>query len=131
MSAPILGVSVMIRSRDRVLLVRRGRPPLAGLWAFPGGKVRLGERLAAAAMREVREETGVAVDDLRQIDLTEIIDGDTGHFVLVVFAATLATTPTPVAGDDAAEARWVSLDAARRLPLTADTARILAGQATG
>ena len=48
-----------------VLLVRRGRSPAAGMWAFPGGRLEAGERLAAAAVREAAEETGLRVEPPR------------------------------------------------------------------
>lgn len=92
-----------------------------------------GEPLATAARREVLEETGVAVGDLRRIDLAEIIDRDEHgalqhHYVVIVFAGTASTTQ-PLAGDDAAEARWVRVADAARLALAPDTARILANPA--
>jgi 8-oxo-dGTP diphosphatase len=129
MSAPILAVSVLVRHGDLVLLVRRGRPPLENAWAFPGGKVRLGEPLAKAAAREVAEETGIDVSSLRQIDLAEIVDRDAegivrSHHVVIVFSGHAEVT-APRAGDDAADARWVDLRETHRLTLTPDTARIL------
>jgi 8-oxo-dGTP diphosphatase len=129
MPAPILGVSVLVRHRSQVLLVRRGRPPLQNMWALPGGKVGLGESLADAATREVMEETGIAVTALRQIHFAEIIDrGSDGavrtHHVLVVFRGDAEVTPPKAAGD-AADARWVDLAEAERLPLTPDTRLIL------
>lgn len=130
---PVLGVSTLVRHRGRTLLVRRGRPPLAGYWALPGGRVEIGEALAAAAIREVREETGVTVHDLRQIDLAEIIQADGAggvalHFVLVVFQAEFQSG-VPAAGDDAAEARWVPAAEMPALMLTEDTKRIIASHA--
>src|SRR6185295_9278014 len=129
---PVLAVSVLARRNGDVLLVRRGRPPLANVWALPGGKVRPGEPLATAAAREVMEETGIAVKDLARLDLVEIIDHQNGkadsHFVIVVFTATADGKP-PVAGDDAAEARWVPLGEIGRLALAPDTARIIAQHA--
>ncbi len=129
MSGPILGVSVLVRQDDRVLLVRRGRPPFVGTWALPGGKVNAGETLAAAAAREVLEETGIAVDNLHQIDVAEIIERDadgraTSHDVVIVFSGE-AGSGTPAAGDDAAEARWVTKSDAAVMDLTADTRRVL------
>lgn len=90
-----------------------------------------GERLIDAARREVLEETGVTVGELRQIDMAEIIDRDrTGmvgsHHVVVVFVGA-SDVEQIAAGDDAAEARWIPLSEAEKLPLTADTARILSG----
>ncbi len=131
MSEPVVGVSVLVHRDDEVLLVLRGRPPAQDEWAFPGGKVQPGERLVDAAAREVLEETGIRVTGLRRIDLAEIIDRDMAgsvrsHHVLIVFAGE-AQTADIAAGDDAAEARWVLLLKAHRLPLTDDTARILAG----
>jgi ADP-ribose pyrophosphatase YjhB (NUDIX family) len=132
---PSLGVSALVWHEGRVLLVRRGRPPLQGLWSLPGGHVEFGERLAEAAAREVREETGLTIADLRQIDIAEIVGTEnTGaignppaahHFVLVVFAAELRSG-TLSAGDDAAEARFVAPPEFDELPMTDDTRRLVA-----
>lgn len=127
---PILGVSVLLRRGERVLLVKRARAPLRGRWALPGGKVEPGERLADAAEREVREETGIAVDNLRLIDVAEIIDRADGgdvrsHHVVVVYEGE-ARSGTPAAADDAAEARWVEPANLKDIALTEDTARVLA-----
>jgi ADP-ribose pyrophosphatase YjhB (NUDIX family) len=127
---PYLGVSVAVWRDGEVLLVRRGRAPLAGSWSFPGGGVALGEHLVDAARREVHEETGIDIAILRQIDHAEIILRDDDgrverHYVLIVFAAR-AISGEPRAGDDAAEARFVGPAALACLNLTEDTRRILA-----
>ncbi len=129
---PILGVSVAVRHDDAVLLVKRGRPPYAGLWAFPGGRVEVGERLSEAGAREVREEAGIEVEIEAPIDMAEIIRRDEvdrveAHYVLVVLAARYLSG-TIRAGDDAAEARWVLGGERDSLNLTEDTARILAAR---
>ncbi len=126
---PLLGVSTLVRRDGAVLLVRRGRPPAAGLWALPGGKVEFGERLEAAAIREIAEETGVTVDDLKRIDMAEIINRDPNgavdfHAVLVVFAGRYVAGAAK-AGDDAAEARWVTGVELAGINLTEDTSRVI------
>ncbi len=126
---PILGVSVLARRGARALLVRRARPPLRDTWALPGGKVEPGEGLSEAAAREVREETGMVVGPLRQIDLAEIIDRDNAgmvlsHYVVVVFEGEVLSG-TLAAGDDAAEVKWASAADRRAMRLTRDTARVL------
>lgn len=126
---PTLGVSTLVRRDGAVLLVKRGRPPLEGQWALPGGHVEGGERLAEAAAREVLEETAVTVDNLRQIDLAEIIlrsesGGVASHHVLVVFRAD-HRAGEPKASDDAAVARFVPDAEIAGLPLTDDTRRIV------
>ena len=128
---PHLGVSVAVWRDGEVLLVKRGRAPFAGFWSFPGGGVEIGERLEEAARREVREEAGIDVAIVSQIDRAEIIarDGDgriERHYVLIVFAGRLIGG-TLKAGDDAAEARFVPVADFARLNLTEDTRRILAG----
>jgi ADP-ribose pyrophosphatase YjhB (NUDIX family) len=127
---PLLGVSTFVRRGDIVLLVRRGKAPMEDVWAFPGGLVEFGESLAAAAAREVLEETGVTVAIGPAIDRAEIVLRDaagapTRHYVLIVFEG-LWQAGEPVAGDDAAEARWVAAGDLHRFPKTPDTDRILA-----
>ena len=126
---PALGVSALVWHDGRVLLVRRGRPPLKGLWSLPGGHVEFGESLEQAVCREVREETGLDIAALRRIDVVEII-ADVGapsphhHYVLIVFAAELRRG-TLLAGDDAAEARFVAPAEFDELPMTDHTRRLV------
>lgn len=127
---PVLGVSALVRRERQVLLVRRGRPPLAEMWAFPGGKVEFGETMQAAVAREVMEETGLTVSVVAPIDQAEIVLRDesgepTRHFVLIVFAARWIAGE-PVAGDDAADALWVDENDLSQFVKTPDTERILA-----
>lgn len=127
---PILGVSTCVREGGRVLLVKRGRAPNPGRWAFPGGRVEAGETLREAARREVREEAGIESAIGEQIGLVEVIDRDdsgalTAHFVVIVFAGRYVSGDV-VAGDDAAEARWVRPEDYPSLDIIRDAARILA-----
>jgi ADP-ribose pyrophosphatase YjhB (NUDIX family) len=86
---PVIGVgAVVVTSDGRVVLVRRGRPPLAGEWSVPGGVLELGEGLLSGVAREVLEETGLVVDVGAVVDVFEHISTDpTGrvkyHYVVV------------------------------------------------
>ena len=111
-----LAVGAVVLHHDHVLLVRRSTPPEAGFWSFPGGRVEPGERMADAAAREVREETGLDVEIDRPLDWVERIGPD-HHFVIVDFAATVPERQEPTPGDDAADARWVHLDEISTLAL--------------
>ena len=111
-----LAVGAVVLQDDHVLLVRRANPPEAGRWSFPGGRVEPGERMADAAAREVREETGLDVESSRPLDWVERIGPD-HHFVIVDFAATVSERQTPTPGDDAADARWFHLDEISTLAL--------------
>ena len=113
---PLIGVGVVIIEEGRLLLIKRGNEPGKGLWAVPGGKVRIGETLEAAARREASEETGLDVDVGEVAWVGEHIT-DTRHIVLIDFYAT-ATGGYLAASDDAAEAEWVELDMVDSYPLT-------------
>lgn len=93
---------------DSILLVRRGRGPAQGTWSVPGGRVEAGESLAEAVVRELAEETGLTGVCEALVGWAERIDPDY-HYVILDFSVTLLSDADPVAGDDAAEARWVPL----------------------
>ena len=97
---------------ESVLLVRRGRPPDRGLWAFPGGRVEPGERLSDAVERELAEEAGLGVRCADLVGVTEHLS-DGAHFVILDYAVECPPDAVPVAGDDAADARFVSFDEIR------------------
>ncbi len=105
---PLLGVSVCLMSRDRVLLVKRGQPPFAGRLSLPGGKVMWGERLDAAARRELAEETGVIAGPLAFLRLHEAID-DAFHAVIAVFCGRVPEDAVMRAADDAAALHLMTL----------------------
>ena len=58
---PLVGVGGVVIFRNRVLLIRRGNPPLQGEWSIPGGMLEVGETLAEGVRRELAEETGIEV----------------------------------------------------------------------
>lgn len=95
----------IVRDGDgRILLVRRGREPSRGLWSIPGGRVEGDEAWEAAAIREVREETGIVATDPVFVGFVERESGAGTTYVIADFALTGAGEPQ--AGDDADEARW-------------------------
>jgi ADP-ribose pyrophosphatase YjhB (NUDIX family) len=100
----IPAVSVAVLRAGTILLVRRGRPPSAGLYAFPGGKAEPGETLEQAARRETMEETALVLTGLAPIETIDIPferDGQAIVYRLTVFTAQ-APNGIPVAGDEAA-----------------------------
>jgi len=127
---PELSVGAVAVQDHRLLMIRRGSEPGRGLWSLPGGRVEHGETMAEAIVREVAEETGVAVMVGAVIDWVERIgdptEGDNHHFVIVNFSVTVDGDVEPVAGTDALEAAWVDLDAVSELDLVAGMAQFLA-----
>lgn len=96
----------------RVLLVRRGQEPFAGQWALPGGFVEMEERVADAARREAKEETGAEVGEVHFIGYFDAPDRDPRHrtVTFAFWAQVDADGQNIAAGDDAAEAAWLSVD---------------------
>lgn len=117
---PHTGVGVVVWRGDEVLLIRRGKEPFKGQWSIPGGTLEFGETLHEAALRELAEETSVTAEIAGLIDVYESVS-PTGHYVMIDYAARWLEGE-PVAGDDAADARFFTFDEAVKA-LQWDTAR--------
>jgi 8-oxo-dGTP diphosphatase len=110
-------VSVAILHDGAFLLVRRGREPSKGLYAFPGGRVDAGESDEDAVRRELAEETGLTIAALHP--LVELHLPGAAHypaFRLLVFRG-YEPAGTLAAGDDADAVGWFSIDAMQQLPV--------------
>ncbi len=109
-AAPVVGVGGVVVRDGRVLLIRRGKPPLLRQWTIPGGTVELGETLQEAVVREMREETALEVQPLDVLTIFDRIEreGDEVryHFVIVDFLCR-ASGGEARAGSDALEVAWV------------------------
>lgn len=117
---PVPAVGVVCWRGDEVLLIKRGRAPRLGEWSIPGGKVNRGESLHDAALRELFEETGIVAEIGLLLAVYEIIEPQF-HYVLIDYVASWKSGEAR-AGDDAAEARFMSLDEAMSL-ITKDDIR--------
>jgi ADP-ribose pyrophosphatase YjhB (NUDIX family) len=130
---PYLAVSAAIFRDGRVLIVRRGRPPAQGFYTLPGGGVELGETLEQAVIREVREETGLAIAPLALVGFREAIGRDAAgrierHFVILPFAARWIAGEIAL-NEELAEAQWRRPDALAGLKTTDGLADIVAAAA--
>ena len=110
-SVPVVGVGAVIIRDARVLLVQRGNEPSRGRWSIPGGVVELGETLAEAVTREVREECGLEVEAQDVLSTFDLIQHDPQghiqyHYVLIDLRARYVSGEA-TADTDALDVRWV------------------------
>ena len=127
---PVPAVGVVCLRGEEVLLIRRGTPPKLGEWSIPGGRIEPGEPARMAALRELTEETSVEAELVGLVDVVDAVfhnrAGDliTRHYVLVDFVARWRAGE-PVAGDDAAEARFFHQSELGSIELWSETRRII------
>jgi 8-oxo-dGTP diphosphatase len=126
---PLVGVGAVIVQENRVLLIRRGTPPLLGEWSLPGGVLECGETLREAVAREAREETGLQVETGEMLGVYErVIRGDQGrvryHYVLIDFLCR-AVGGDLKAGSDAAAVRWYTREELPALNLAFDASDVV------
>jgi 8-oxo-dGTP diphosphatase len=122
---PCVG-AVIKDDQGRLLLIKRGHEPGAGLWSLPGGRIEPGETDAEALVREMREETGLEVQAGPL--LGSVRRPAPGGRVLDIrdYAATI-TGGTLRPGDDAADARWVAPSELPLMPVTEGLVQALTG----
>jgi ADP-ribose pyrophosphatase YjhB (NUDIX family) len=118
--------SVVVLRRDAVLMVERARPPMLGLWSFPGGKSEQGETPEQTARRELLEETGLRVGRLLRLGTAS----PTAEISLAVFAAR-AGEGLPRAADDVTSAEFVPFSRVLTRKTTAGAAGWIAKALTG
>jgi ADP-ribose pyrophosphatase len=126
---PRVAVGAIVFKDEKVLLVQRGRPPAEGVWAIPGGSVKLGETLQEAAEREIHEETSLMIR-AREPAFTfdVVVRDDSGavryHYVIVdLLADYLSGDLQP--GDDALDARWFGADELKHIEVSNATRNLL------
>jgi 8-oxo-dGTP diphosphatase len=111
---PIAGVAGLTIRNNQVLLTVRGKPPRKGYWGIPGGVVEVGETLEQAVEREVFEETGVRVNPVELVTIFDSINKDDlgrvqFHYILFEYLCEYVSGDVR-AGDDAPDAKWITLD---------------------
>jgi 8-oxo-dGTP diphosphatase len=126
---PIVGVGAIIVQKERVLLVKRAHPPIAGQWSIPGGALEIGELVREAAIREAREETGLIVEPGELLGVFDRVLRNPEqrvqyHYVLIDFLC------KPLGGElcaasDAAEVRWFTREELSALNLSDDTHKVI------
>jgi 8-oxo-dGTP diphosphatase len=119
---PLVAVGAVVTDGDRVLLVKRGQPPLKGEWSLPGGVVEVGETLERAVSREVREETGLDVEVGPVVEVLDRVhrDGDGRveyHFVIIDYLCAPASGQLAY-GSDADDVRWARCEDLAQYRLT-------------
>lgn len=126
---PVVGVGAVVIKDGKVLLVKRGAAPNKGLWAIPGGSLKLGETLQEGAEREILEETGITIKAGKPFYSFDFFERDRDgrirfHFVVVDMNADYISGEVQAA-DDALDARWISPEELEDLALSKNTLKIL------
>jgi len=113
---PALGTDVLLFSKTEflveILLIERKNEPFADYWAFPGGFVEEGESCEEAVIRELKEETGIIIHDIAQLQtFSKPYRDPRGWVVTVAFWSMVDKSKfSLIAGDDAKNAKWFSLN---------------------
>ena len=119
-----LAVGAVVLKNNAVLLVQRGRPPQAGSWSLPGGKVGKGEPLAEAIVREVLEETSLSVAAVRVVEVV-VLSAEGVTYEIHEFLCSLVGSGEARAGDDARSVCWCREDDLTTLGVSSEVQRVI------
>ena len=121
-------VGAVIRDASgRLLLIQRGHDPHRGAWSLPGGRIEDGESAGEAVVREVREETGLAVRPGPEVGRVRIPGAGLVFDVVDVACELVDPDAEPVPGDDAAGVLFADAATIDGLPCTPDLVETLRG----
>jgi len=125
---PIVTVGALIFDQvGKVLMVRAHK--WSNLWGIPGGKIKWGEPAVDALAREIKEQTNLAITDIRFVLVQDCIHSKEfyrdAHFVLLNYTCQCAGKPEVKLNDEAREFRWVTLGEALEMPINAPTRVLL------
>ena len=116
----MFAASVALVRKNEVLLIQRARPPSAGYWTLPGGRLEAGETAEACAAREIKEELGLAVYGLRPVQVIEVRGHQLQVFATEGFEGEIVPDPAEVR-----QWRWVGLHQVGALRTTLDLGEVL------
>ena len=119
---PVVRVGAVLIHNGKILIEKRRNEPGRGKWSIPGGLVELGEKAEETVIREVKEETNLAVSRPRLVDVVENVETDeTGdvryHYVIIDYFVKIESGLLRAASD-AAELKWVTFDEVKEFDLT-------------
>jgi 8-oxo-dGTP diphosphatase len=119
---PVVGVGAVLIHNGKILIEKRKNELGRGKWSIPGGLVELGEKAEETVIREVKEETNLAVSRPHLVDVVENVETDeTGdvryHYVIIDYFAKIESGLLRAASD-AAELKWVTFDEVKEFDLT-------------
>jgi 8-oxo-dGTP diphosphatase len=126
---PVVGVGGVVIAEGRVLLIRRGSPPLEGQWSIPGGTLECGETLLEGVRRELLEETSIEVRVGELIEVFErIFPDDAGkpmyHFVILDYLCERIRGEAR-AGSDVTDVAWAKEEELEKYALTPTATRVI------
>ncbi len=122
---PRVGSALLVKDeRDRILLGQRNKDPHRGFWVIPGGKIHAFERIADAAVREIHEETGLAVEVGDHFKVYEIVNPPNEHRI-VIYSWAKVIGGTPKASDDLSDVRFFRAEELSHISLTPLVRRVL------
>jgi ADP-ribose pyrophosphatase YjhB (NUDIX family) len=122
---PRVGSALLVRDEaNRILLGQRNKDPQRGAWVIPGGKIHAFETIAAAAAREMEEETGLKVEVQSQFGVYEIVDPPTEHR-LVIYSWGKVVGGNLKPSDDLSDVRFLSIDELGEVPTTPLVKKVL------